>query len=389
MPEDNQTEQKDLFESLLQRMAARYTTPIPDESLRVDGAEAQAIAAKYGTGALRFFDVREAPFVTHGLLYNGQSNAYCRLPAAVTDALDSNYITTLRFVTTGGRVRFVTDADALALRCFSRIRGQIPEASDLSVSGFSVYENGRFSGIFPPPPPRLLQGLSLAADRGFDGCVRLGKGTKEITLAFPLHGGVDRVYIGVPVGATVSAPAPYKIEKPVCFFGSSITQGGNVSRPGNNYPEHLSRWLGFDFINLGLAGNCKGQPEICDYIAGLSLSALVLEYDANAPDRAFLEQTHLPFYRRFREAQPDLPLLMLSRSCFEGSSDGKGRRVVVKATYDYGIAAGDKHLWFLDGETIFGSVDRDACTVDRWHSTDLGAYRMAEALKPYLTTMLA
>ena len=40
------------------------------------------------------------------------------------------------------------------------------------------------------------------------------------------------------------------------------------------------------------------------YIAGLKMSAFVLDYDHNAPTPAFLSQTHEKLFRAVRAARP-------------------------------------------------------------------------------------
>ena len=59
-------------------------------------------------------------------------------------------------------------------------------------------------------------------------------------------------------------------------------------------------------------------------------------------------------------------------------------RKVVRRTYDNAVKNGDKNVWFLDGETMFGKDDRGACTVDGTHPTDLGMKRMADVMLPVL-----
>ena len=64
------------------------------------------------------------------------------------------------------------------------------------------------------------------------------------------------------------------------------------------------------------------------------------------------------------------------------------RRKVIRATYDRAVAEGDQLVWFVDGETLFGEEDRDACTMDGAHPNDLGFYRMAKSLLPYIKNAL-
>ena len=49
--------------------------------------------------------------------------------------------------------------------------------------------------------------------------------------------------------------------------------------------------------------------------------------------------------------------------------DRKEYREIIKQTYDNAANAGDRNVYYIDGETIYGSKDIDACTVDCAHPT--------------------
>ncbi|MBQ3554213.1 MAG: hypothetical protein IJA08_05980 [Clostridia bacterium] len=176
--------------------------------------------------------------------------------------------------------------------------------------------------------------------------------------------------------------------KPVLFYGSSITEGAHTTRPSNAYTALLSSWLDFDYYNLGFSGGAKGNPEIADFINTLDISAFVLDYDHNAPDVAHLEATHEPFFKKIREKNPNLPILMMTSPDFDYAPDKAERREVVRKTYENAVAAGDKNVYFLDGETFFGTEDRHSCTSDTCHPNDLGHYRMAKVILPVMRKML-
>ena len=53
-----------------------------------------------------------------------------------------------------------------------------------------------------------------------------------------------------------------------------------------------------------------------------------------------------------------------------------------------GVGGNGKFVYFVDGETLFGPVHRDACTVDGCHPNDLGFYRMFENLLPAVKAAL-
>ena len=119
------------------------------------------------------------------------------------------------------------------------------------------------------------------------------------------------------------------------------------------------------------------------------MSVFVLDYDHNAPDVEHLRKTHAPFYQAVRDANPTLPIIMMSRPDFDKfRADSEARRAVVKKTYDDAVAAGDKNVYYIDGQTLFMDDDRDACTIEGCHPTDLGFYRMALTVAPLLEKLL-
>ena len=70
---------------------------------------------------------------------------------------------------------------------------------------------------------------------------------------------------------------------------------------------------------------------------------------------------------------------MIGKPDFCNASDW-GRRETIVESYARALANGDKNVYFVDGERMFGFGGRDACTVDATHPNDLGMDRMAEAV---------
>lgn len=140
-----------------------------------------------------------------------------------------------------------------------------------------------------------------------------------------------------------------------------------------------------DHINLGFSGNGKGELFIAEYIAGLDMSACVLDYDYNAPDEAHLKATHEPFFKAIRSKHPRLPVVFISSP---NTALFTERRAIIKQTYENAVSAGDKNVWFIGGETMYGVKDRDACIVDGTHPNDFGFMRMAKTIYPVLKKAL-
>jgi hypothetical protein len=129
------------------------------------------------------------------------------------------------------------------------------------------------------------------------------------------------------------------------------------------------------------------------------MSVLVMDYDSNAPTPQHLWNTHYAFYKTVRDANPDLPIVMISHpsalhavnyTLKVGPEWGSfaDRRAAIHATYDRAVAAGDKNVYFIDGREIFAGDDWDACTVDGTHPNDFGFQRFAKYLEPLLRSIL-
>ena len=345
--------------------------------MRMEDIDKNFIVAAPDSAQTVFFDVARPPFTVHGLLHD--ETGYYRLPPAVAAAANSG-VQQLNLDTAGGRVRFLTDADRLVLRAGLRHVTKMPHFAITGSVGFDLYADNVYRGTFVPP---------MDVETGYTSELLLGEGgMREITVHFPLYSGVTKLELGVPAGSKLKEAPPYRVPKPVVYYGSSITQGGCASRPGNAYQNILSRSLSCDHINLGFSGSAMGEPCMANYIAGLEMSAFVLDYDHNAPDPAHLEATHAAFFRAVREKHPTLPVFLLSRPQPNPNEDELLRREIVKRTWETAAQAGDRNVFFVDGTQMLRLFGGDSGTVDNCHPNDLGFYCMAKTLEPLLAAAL-
>jgi hypothetical protein len=119
-----------------------------------------------------------------------------------------------------------------------------------------------------------------------------------------------------------------------------------------------------------------------------------MDYDHNAPSFQHLRDTHERFYKIIREKRPDLPIVMASSpdSIRAMNADARysksERRAVIIETYTKARAAGDKNVYFVDGESFYQNTDWDYCSVDGCHPNDMGFYYMAKGFLPTLRKIL-
>ena len=158
----------------------------------------------------------------------------------------------------------------------------------------------------------------------------LDDGMHKVECYLPLYNGITKMEIGIDDDAEIAAPPAYK-NKAVCFYGSSITQGGCASKPGSNYSIVLSRWLDFEQRNLGFPSGGQGEELLARYISLLDLWAFVMDYDHNAPSAENLNATHERFFTIIREAQPDLPVIFISKPGYDNNPEpSKIRRNIIR-----------------------------------------------------------
>ncbi len=327
----------------------------------------------------QFYDVKNEPFRIYGVFY--EDGQFRRLPEQVAASVSPG-VEFLHGHTAGGRVRFRTDSPYVLINAQMGYIERVPHMTLVGAGGFDLYAadpEERYIGSFLPP---------VDTTTGYDGMVDFGSSElREITVNFPLYAEVKELYIGLAKGAKLLPPMPYPTEGRIVYYGSSITQGGCASRPGNAYQHILTRRFGIDHLNLGFSGNAQAEDEIVNYMKTLSMTVFVLDYDHNAPTVEHLANTHERTYRAIREANPTLPIVMLSRPKPLLTAEEEERLAIVQATYLHAKKQGDAHIYMIDGRELMAMAGHDG-TVDGCHPNDLGFVSMAKRLGELLAEIL-
>ena len=320
-----------------------------------------------------YYNVKEAPFSLYGCLQTDDDGPFRRLPHLEGVNGGVNW---LSFNTAGVRARFTTDSPYIALRAEIDGACHMAHMTLCASCGFDLYElaegRERYLRSFLPWTG-ITSGIECFADLW-------ERKRRALTLNFPLYNGIKKLEIGIAPDAYLERGADYLPMAPIVYYGSSITQGGCASRPGNSYEALISHETNADYLNLGFSGSCVAEPEMAEYITSLKMSAFVFDYDYNAPTAKYLSETHEPFFKAIRKAYPTLPVIMLSAPYPATEGDDRERRDIILSTYENARRNGDENVYFLDGGRIFDGEFRDGCTVDGVHPNDLGFSRMASAI---------
>ena len=309
----------------------------------------------------------------------GVDSTFHRLPEDVAKTVSANVLR-MCDQPAGGRIKFRTDSEVIGIKA---------ELLDSCInSGIDVLSDGIYCGkVRAEDEDNALyyEGtLSLSPSQN----TKLGT-TREITVFLPRIVHVKRITLLLDDDAVVLPPTPYTIEKPIVWYGSSITHGGSSNSPSKCYVALVSEMLGANHVNLGFGGSAMAEKEMAEYIASLDMTAFIMDYEHNSSSIDYLRRTHKPFFDIIRKAQPDLPILLISRPDVdrEYMRCCTTRRIIMDTLYQ-ALDAGDTKVDYVDGFYLWGNYNREECTVDGCHPSEKGFARMADTTYPRLKAFL-
>lgn len=338
-----------------------------------------AVERKIERDDIVYYNVEQAPFRVYGV--QKEDGKFRRMPEAEARQV-SEGVYALHVDTAGGRVRFTTNSSYVAIHVEVWNISRSDHFPMTGQAGLDMYirKEGKeqYVGTFRPP---------MELENGYESLLNLPEGKNTVTINMPAYAGVTKLYVGLEKDAYVEEAADYTYEKPVVYYGSSVTQGGCASRAGNSYENILSRWLDCNYINLGFSGSALGEVSMAEWIAKLEMQVFVMDYDYNAPNAEYLAATHEKMFQIIRRAQPQLPIILLSKPKYTYTDEDKRRLEVIRTTYEHAILAGDKNVYLITGQELMKEIE-DEGTVDNVHPNDAGFYSMAKSIAPVLGKLL-
>ena len=328
------------------------------------------VESKLDLKDVEYYNVKENPWCLYGLLID---DIFRRMPKEVAEKVNDGVLS-LHSNTSGGRLRFITDSPYVAIVAKMPDKVNFPHMPQTGVSGFDMYVDNRFHSAFIPS---IDMEDSLGSVSSFEIL-----GDKNITINFPLYNNVSDLYIGLKKGSSFKKAIDYKSKEKIVYYGSSITQGGCVSRPGIAYSAIISNDIGSDYINLGFSGSALAEDSIIDYISQMDMQMLVFDYDHNAPTPEYLEKTHYKALEKIRSVQKDIPIFILTRpNISSGVEEVESRRNIIYKSYETLCSNGDQNVYFVDGGKAFHSLNKNMMTIDGIHPNDFGFYCIAAQLE--------
>ena len=285
----------------------------------------------------------------------------------------------------GIAIRFVSDSSTIAVRWrLTSDRLAMPHMPATGVSGVDLYV--RIDGPAGPTWRWVANGRPTAIENERTLMSGLPVAGREWLLYLPLYNGVESIEIGIAADASIE-PAMDR-DRPIVFYGTSITHGACASRPGMAHVAILGRRLDVPVVNLGFSGSGTLDPEMADLMAEIDASVYVLDCLPNL-DGKKVSARAVPFVRRLRALRPGVPIVLVedrtyADAIFNPSKERRNRenRAALRTAHAALVAEGVERLFYLEGDELLGE-DGEA-TVDSSHPNDLGFVRQADAFEPVL-----
>lgn len=330
---------------------------------------------KINVDGARVYEIPSKQFALYGVSFDVEADGFVRMSPKVAETVSEGVFGLCKF-TAGGRLCFTTDSPFIKIAVEYEALGLMPHMPLTGSSGFSLFEmtehGEKFIANLAPTP---------GDKTGFAAVAQLGaNGKKNYVMYFPLYNMVSRLFVALDGNASVQPWKPYRAIAPILYYGSSITQGGCASRPDNSYQALICKQNNIDFINLGFSGSAKAEKEMVAYLGGVNCSLFVCDYDHNAPNAEYLQETHYALYEAYRKAQPQTPILFISRPDIMRATDGELRKKIIYSTYLKAKRAGDENVYFLSGKSFYGKKASWYFSVDGCHPTDYGFAKMADKI---------
>lgn len=359
---------------------AAFAAPDPKEIEKLD----PNFAVKDPGADIEWFDALKLDLEGQGWAENGR--AYDRLPAKAEGVVPPA-VWSLSHHSAGLAVRFVSDSPEISAR-WSVLSDNLamPHMPATGVSGLDLYakDGDHWRWLAQGRPSQQTDNMAKLVSNA-------PAGLHEFMIYLPLYNGTEKLEIGVKPGTTLGKGPKRADERPIVFYGTSITHGGCASRPGMAYPAIIGQRLDREHINLGFSGNGKMEPEMASLIAELDASVFVLDCLPNMSPEMVAERV-APTVKTLRAAHPDTPIVLVENiiyqsSWFYGGDGGHvAKNVELKKVYEKLVAEGVQGLTYVPCDNLLGTDG--LATVDGTHPTDLGFLRQADALAPVIQALL-
>ena len=306
-----------------------------------------------------------------------KENRYDRLPASYKDIVREE-VWELSKSSSGLSIRFITNSSIIKVKREILNDLKMDHMPETGIKGVDLYfrNKDKWQYLNTGRPNGKLNEYTLVENMTVE--------EREYKVYLPLYDGVANIEIGINSSSFMIVPEQ-NLEKPIIFYGTSITQGGCASRPGMAHTNIINRKLDRDIINFGFSGNGKMEEPLAKLISEFDAEIYVIECLPNMLSPQNITERTIPLIDTIREKNPNASIILvdLFKSTFSVLDKkvlkwGKGMDNALKIEYQKMIDLGYDNLFYFDSLKALG--DDQEGTVDGVHFTDVGFIRYADFL---------
>ena len=318
-----------------------------------------------------------------------KESPYDRLPISYKEKVREP-VWDLSKASAGITVRFHSNSTSINLKWTVLNDFDMPHMAATGIKGIDLYTKYNNKWRYVTTAGALVglktyQNKSIPADNinEYELIKNMTPEFREYKLFLPLYDGVTKLEVGIDSAASIEKATPSS-EKPIVFYGTSITQGGCASRPGMAHTNIISRKLDVDCINYGFSGNGRMETPIVELISEIDARFYVIECLQNMDSERVSERVK-PLVDIIRTKHPHTPIVLVENMMYTTAflDHTEETRLIqenaaLKNEYDKIIKSGTPNIFYIKDNKDF-LVDNEG-TVDGVHLTDLGFLRYADYL---------
>ncbi len=318
-------------------------------------------------------------FILEGTEINDslKENRYDRLPLSYKEIVRKP-VWELSKASAGMSIRFFSNSTSISVKWAVLNNFKMDHMAETGIKGIDLYFNNKSN----------WQYLNTARPQGINNeyvlINNMASEMREFKMFLPLYDGLVNIEVGIDTNSVIKKPLKNH-NKPIIFYGTSITQGGCASRPGMAHTNIISRKLNIDCINFGFSGNGRMEQPIAKLISELNPAFYVIECLPNMMNAEQIANRTIPLVKTIREKRPETAIVFVENFIYEPSILDKEMdeninklNTALKTEYTKMIEGGFDNIFYVDSENATG--DDHEGTVDGVHFTDLGFIRYADFL---------
>ena len=281
----------------------------------------------------------------------------------------------------GVSIQLNTNCKNLMLKWKVKLDFKMNHMTDAGIKGLDIYEHAdnQWKYLSTGLPNSIKNEHSIEFN---------DVNNKTLCLYLPLYDSIVDLDIGIDDNSSLKFIK--NDNKPIVFYGTSITQGGCASRPGMAHTNIISRNTIYPCINLGFSGNGHLEAEIGNILSKIDAKCFIIDCLPNV-NISQIKSNTIPLIQSIRGINKiyHRPIFFLEQPLIHDQyidEDVKEKNYVLASQIKECNKLGFKDIYLIKQKDCLGS-DYEA-TVDGVHYNDIGFQRFSDHILKNIVSVL-